>query len=178
MKKVLIIIDMQNDFITGALGNQDCEGAVPQIVKRLETEKYDFIYLTRDTHQSNYMETQEGRNLPVPHCIEGTDGWQIHDDIMHAVLQTGTDYKIIDKPTFGSELLGQELKDYIAMNADTELDFVGVCTGICVISNAMIAKAVVPETTINVIASCCACVTPKSHETALEAMKLCQMNIL
>lgn len=178
MNKVLVIIDMQNDFITGALGNKECEESVAKITSHLLDNSYDFIYLTRDTHQENYMETQEGKNLPVPHCIENTNGWEINSEVMAGVENTKTPYKIINKPTFGSETLGSEIKAYVAENEDTEITFVGVCTGICVISNAMIAKAVVPETKINVIADCCACVTPQSHETALEAMKLCQISIL
>lgn len=175
-KQILVIIDMQNDFVTGALGNAECQATVPNIVALLKNNTYDRVFLTRDTHQDNYMDTQEGKHLPVPHCIEGSDGWQVVPEIANAVADLNPIY--VDKPAFGSIQLGTLLKDACEeLGADTEITFVGVCTGICVISNVMITKATLPEIPVNVIASCCACVSPESHQTALDAMQLCQVNI-
>lgn len=174
--KVLIVVDMQNDFTSGALGNKECNGVVPKVVDIINTEKFDKIFLTRDTHQSNYLETQEGRKLPVEHCIKDTNGWQIRDEIMSAVK--GKEYNIIDKPTFGSVTLAMALNCVPSeVKKDYDITLVGVCTGICVISNALLLKAYFPEAKISVRADACACVTPESHKTALEAMKLCQIDI-
>lgn len=167
MSKALIVIDMQNDFITGPLGNPDCRSVVPNIVQTIQQGSYDQIIFTRDTHTENYLQTQEGRNLPVEHCIQGTEGWNIIDELSGIADQ----HTIIDKITFGSMKLPDYLKD------NEEIDLVGVCTGICVISNAMILKAAYPETKISVIASATACVTPESKQTALDAMELCQITI-
>lgn len=175
--KILVVVDMQNDFTSGALGNKECEGVVPKVVDIINNEEFDEIILTRDTHQSNYLETQEGKKLPVEHCIKDTDGWQIRDEIISAVRDKK--HSIIDKSTFGSIYLAMALNcvlDEEKKNYDITL--VGVCTGICVISNALLLKAYFPEAKINVRADACACVTPESHKTALEAMKMCQINII
>lgn len=170
--KLLIVVDMQNDFIDGALGTQEAVKILPHVKEKIKTyrqEGLDIIF-TRDTHKEDYLNTQEGINLPVPHCIEQTEGWQISSQ-----LEVG-DAKIINKPTFGST----ELAHYIGEKySDTELEIeiVGLCTDICVISNALTLKAFYPETKITVDASCCAGVTPKSHGTALEAMKMCHIQI-
>lgn len=175
-KKILVIVDMQNDFITGPLGNAECQAVLPKIVNLVSNNNFDEIILTRDTHQENYMDTQEGKHLPVPHCIEDSEGWQIVNEIANATANA--EPIIIDKPSFGSIQLGQVLEgicnDY---HGDIEITFTGVCTGICVISNVMIAKATLPEIPITVIADCCACVSPESHQTALDAMQLCQVAI-
>lgn len=167
MSRALIIVDMQNDFITGPLGNPDCQSVVPNIVQIIRQESYDKIIFTRDTHDKNYLQTQEGKNLPVEHCIQGTEGWNIIDEL----FDTANQHTIIDKITFGSMELPELLKEM------EEIDLVGVCTGICVISNAMILKAAYPEARISVIAYATACVTPDSKQTALDAMKLCQIAI-
>lgn len=177
MNKVLVVVDMQNDFTTGPLGNGECKAVVPEIVKLLKNGAYDHIIFTKDTHEQNYLDTQEGKNLPVTHCIRNTQGWKIVSEIENAV-RPGIKIACIEKSAFGSLELGNCLKGLAKDGKAEEIDFVGVCTGICVISNVMIAKAAVPETKINVIAGCCACVTPKSHENALEAMRLCQVNII
>ena len=178
MKKILVVVDMQNDFITGALGNAECQATVEKVVDVIKNNKYDNIFLTRDTHHDNYMETQEGKNLPVPHCIENTAGWEIVDAVSEAVaVCRDADVKIIDKPTFGSVELGAILRD-IYEKEDAIIDFCGVCTGICVISNVMIAKANCPEAEIRVFQDACACITPESHRTAIEAMRLCQVSII
>ena len=169
--KLLIVIDMQNDFIDGALGTKEAVAIVPNVAQKIKDarESGQIVAFTRDTHQENYLATQEGKNLPVVHCVQGTDGWQISSKLEVA------DSKIIDKPSFGS----MELAEYVAQLQDIEeVELVGLCTGICVISNAFILKAKLPELKITVDASCCACVTPESHATALAAMKLCQINIV
>ena len=179
MKKILIIVDMQKDFTNGVLGNAECEAAVQKIAIIVKQESYDFICLTRDTHYDNYLETQEGKKLPIAHCIKDTDGWQIREEIMNAVSQKYRDseYKIVDKESFGSISLGQFLcQEY--QSEELEIHFAGVCTGICVISNVLIAKAALPEAKVCVIEDACACVTPESHKTAIEAMKTCQVDII
>ncbi len=180
--KVLVVVDMQNDFICGTLGNAECEASVAPVVK-LIGKKYDHIFFTRDTHTVDYLKSNEGRNLPVVHCVEGTDGWQFHDDIEAAKIKAekrGIPTTVIDKPTFGSMTLAKELlslKKACEKESDLDIVFCGVCTGICVLSNVAIAKAAVPEAKISVESSACACVTPDSHKTALEAMKLIQINV-
>ena len=168
--KLLIVIDMQNDFIDGALGTKEAVAIVPNVAAKIEKARAagNMVVFTRDTHQQNYLETQEGKNLPVVHCVEGTDGWQISDKLK---VQ---DSRIFDKPSFGS----MALADFAASLENLEeIELVGLCTGICVISNAFILKAKLPEVKISVDETCCACVTPESHRTALSAMKLCQVNV-
>lgn len=171
MKKVLVVVDMQKDFIDGALGTKEAVAIVDRVAETVRAFDGEVIF-TRDTHGSDYLETQEGRNLPVVHCIEGTDGWQLDKKLQ--VLKTDS-MKIFDKPTFGSVALAEYLK------ADKEIEsitLVGLCTDICVISNALLIKANMPEVEIQVIEKCCAGVTPQSHANALEAMKMCQVNIV
>lgn len=169
---ILVVVDMQNDFIDGALGTKEARAIVPNVIEKIKG--FDGTVLaTRDTHKENYLETQEGRLLPVEHCIEGTFGHEIRGEI--DALLTG---EPIDKPTFGSVALGEKLA---AMNREDKIEsvtFVGLCTDICVISNALLAKAFLPEVPIFVDAKCCAGVTPESHERALSAMKSCQIGIL
>ena len=170
---ILVVVDMQNDFIDGALGTPEAGAIVPKVMVKMMN--FDGLVLaTRDTHGEDYLEKQEGKNLPVVHCIKGTYGWEIKDEIQQLLIS-----QPIDKPTFGSEALGKVLKD---LNNDVEpidsITLVGLCTDICVISNAMLLKAFLPEVPIMVDASCCAGVTPESHERALEAMKACQIEII
>ncbi len=169
---VLVVVDMQNDFIDGALGTKEAVAIVPAVVKKIKDFDGTVLY-TRDTHQSNYMDTQEGRNLPIPHCIEGTDGWQLQPDVAALVTQ-----EPIDKPTFGSVALGEELVRMDGTERIERITLVGLCTDICVISNAMLIKAFLPEVPIQVDETCCAGVTPESHKLALEAMKACQIQIV
>lgn len=169
--KILCVIDMQNDFIDGALGTNEAVAITDNVAKKIEfyRKNGDRVIFTRDTHYDNYMETQEGRNLPVPHCIKDTDGWQISSK-----LAVG-DSLIIDKPTFGSV----QLSEYIAgLEGVDEVELIGLCTDICVISNAMLIKARLPEVRVSVDSACCAGVTPESHSNALSAMKMCQIEIL
>ena len=183
MYKVAVIVDMQKDFTTGALGNKACEAVIPKIVDVIAYGGYDEVFLTRDTHDEHYLETQEGRKLPVVHTQRGGEGWQIVPAIMEAVHANceADRIHVIDKPTFGSEELMLAIKD-IAKNykeyGELQVDFMGVCTGICVISNVLPAKMAAPEATIRVIDSACACVTPESHRTAIEAMRTCQVDIV
>ncbi len=171
MKNILVVVDMQKDFIDGALGTAEAVAIVPNVEKKIREFQGEVIF-TRDTHEENYMETQEGKNLPVPHCIRGTAGWEID-----ASLQKYVTGKCIDKPTFGSVELGAYLKELEEKEPIETITLIGLCTDICVISNAMIAKATLPEVKIIVDSACCAGVTPQSHNNALEAMKMCQIII-
>lgn len=171
MQNILIVVDMQNDFIDGALGTAEAVAIVPKVAEKIANFQGKVIF-TRDTHEENYMETQEGKKLPVPHCIRGTEGWQIASTLSGFVQDV-----CIDKPTFGSVELGLYLKDLNEAEPIEKITLIGLCTDICVISNALLVKAVLPEVEIAVDASCCAGVTPQSHENALEAMKMCQITI-
>lgn len=169
MSKLLIVVDMQKDFIDGALGTKEACGIVPQVVSEIENFNGDVVF-TLDTHSSIYLETQEGKNLPVEHCIKGTDGWKLDKSI--EPLSQGR--RIFEKPTFGSV----ELANFVADGDYDDITLIGLCTDICVISNAMLIKAFLPEVKVSVKASACAGVTPESHENALNAMKMCQINII
>jgi nicotinamidase-related amidase len=169
MKKVLIIVDMQNDFLTGSLANPYAQAIIPNIKKKIEEYK-EFghkVYFTKDTHRSNYLETNEGKHLPVEHCIAGTNGWEICDELDDKACWH------IHKKTFGFPHWDEWIDDDIE-----SIEIVGTCTSICVVSNALILKATFREAEITVDASCCACVTPESHRHALEVMKLCHINVI
>lgn len=171
--KVLVVIDMQKDFIDGALGTKEAEKIVPRVAEKIKG--FDGrILTTRDTHGEDYLETKEGRNLPVRHCIKGTEGWEICQELKDLIKE-----KPIDKATFGSMELGRILKEYHEQEESVEsITLIGLCTDICVISNAMIVKASLPEVPVIVDAACCAGVTPASHRQALEAMKVCQIAVI
>ena len=171
MQKILLVVDMQNDFIDGALGTAEAEKIVPLVKEKIEGFEGSVLF-TRDTHFDNYMETQEGKRLPVPHCIKGTEGWQIRKEL--DALRTT---EAIDKLTFGSAELGQLLVRKNEEEPIESITVIGLCTDSCVISNALLAKAFLPETEIRVDAKCCAGVTPQSHENALNAMSVCQIVI-
>lgn len=170
MRKVIVVIDMQNDFIDGALGTKEAQAMLPYLVAKLEREKDALLIFTQDTHSKNYMETQEGRNLPVLHCIKPEKGWEIAPSLQPFVKKAAA---VIEKPAFGS----LELPKAVAKLQPDEVELVGLCTDICVISNAMILKTAFPELPVAVDASCCAGVTPASHDNALQAMKMCQVDI-
>ena len=172
MRKILVVVDMQNDFIDGALGTPEAQAIVPKVVEKMGQYEPRNVYLTRDTHYENYLETLEGRNLPVTHCIQGTHGWQLHD----AIAAAAENATIIDKPTFGSNRLAGLLMVERAQEG-LEIELVGLCTDICVVSNALLLRAAMPEVPIAVDASCCAGVTPERHRAALETMKSCQIQI-
>lgn len=169
MAKILVVVDMQNDFIDGALGTAEAVAIVPYVKSLIEG--FDGrVFFTRDTHFENYMETEEGKNLPVPHCIKGTEGWQIR-----AELDVLRRTEAIDKLTFGS----RELVDVLSREGEIEsITFVGLCTDICVISNAILVKSFYPEIPLTVDARGCAGVTPESHARALEAMRMCQIRVI
>lgn len=171
MQDILIVVDMQNDFITGALGSADAQAIVPNVVEKVKGFTGRVIF-TRDTHPENYMDTQEGHNLPVPHCVKGTAGWEICPELAPLCNE------VIDKPTFGSAKLGEVLVAADKEEAISSVTLVGLCTDICVISNAMLVKAFLPEVPIAVDAACCAGVTPDSHKTALSAMLPCQIKVI
>ena len=179
MKKILVVVDMQNDFLTGCLGNDGCRAAVPQVIDVISSGGYDHVYVTMDTHGEDYLSTQEGSKLPVVHCVSGTDGWKVNSDVMAAVEANydKADITTVTKGSFGSIELGNMIKQYCG-SEDAEVDFVGVCTGICVISNVMILKAYMPEAKICVIERACACVTKESHDTAISAMRTAQVDII
>ena len=192
--KVLIVVDMQKDFVDGSLGTKEAQAIVPLVAETIEqmADPNTVVIFTKDTHYENYMNTLEGKNLPVPHCIKGTAGHSIVDEVFNAyinVIGTYADaYEVypitdinpikVDRPTFGSVELQNILFDINDRIGIEEITLMGLCTGICVMSNAILAKATLPEVPVNVIEDCCACVTPESHKTALEAMKLCQINII
>ncbi len=174
MNKVLVVVDMQNDFIDGALGTKEAEAIVEKVAGKIAG--YDgIVVFTKDTHGEDYLMTQEGRNLPVTHCIKGTFGWELQKDIRK--LAEANNSMVFDKYTFGSMDLAEYLKEMSSVEEIEEIELVGLCTDICVISNALTIKAFLPEVKIKVDASCCAGVTPKSHGNALEAMKVCQIDI-
>ncbi len=170
MRRLLIVIDMQNDFIDGALGTPEALAIVEKVKDKIRSYPPQDVIATMDTHGEDYMSSQEGQNLPVPHCIRGTDGWQLRPEIGE-LLQNAAIY---EKPTFGSVRLAEDLK---ALSEMKELELVGLCTDICVVSNALLLKAVMPEVKISVDASCCAGVTPESHRAALATMRACQINV-
>ncbi len=170
MKKLLIVIDMQNDFIDGSLGTPEAVAVVENVKAKIRAYPSDAVIATMDTHGQDYLSTQEGRNLPVAHCIRGADGWRIRPEIA-ALL---TDAKIYEKPTFGSVEMAEAVR---AMGDVEEIELIGLCTDICVVSNALMLKAYMPEVKIIVDALCCAGVTPEKHEAALETMRSCQIEV-
>ena len=175
MQKILLVIDMQKDFVDGALGSAEALAIVPQLCERVAAAKTEGrrVIFTRDTHHADYLSTQEGRRLPVEHCIEGSEGWQLIPELR----EQAAGCEIFDKPGFGSLELGQTLQQQDSEEHIDEVCLLGLCTDICVISNAMLLKAFLPETRICVKADCCAGVSPESHATALEAMRCCQIDI-
>ena len=174
MKQFLIVVDMQKDFVDGALGTKEAVAIVPAAAKKIREFEGE-IFATFDTHYADYMESAEGKKLPVPHCIKGTDGWQLDAEIAAALNEKG--YTPILKHTFGAV----DLPAFIRQAADKEpfrIELIGLCTDICVVSNALLLKANFPEAPIAVDAACCAGVTPEKHEAALETMRSCQIDIL
>ena len=171
MDKAIIVIDMQNDFVYGELGTEQAIEMLPRLVAKLDKvvkEKSADLIFTQDTHKDDYLSTQEGRNLPIVHCIKNTEGWELIHDVKRFTPYAKA---VIEKKTFGSTRLPSLIKPY------KEVEFVGVCTDICIISNALLVKAFYPELVVSVDSKCCAGVTPESHATALAAMKACQCKI-
>lgn len=173
MEKILVVVDMQKDFVDGALGTKEAVGIVDKVAARIEAFE-GRIFATLDTHHPDYLETAEGRKLPVPHCIKDSDGWLLNEKVMYALSEKN--YRTIEKGTFGSTKLVEEI-GRLAGEDEIEIELIGLCTDICVVSNALLLKANFPEVRISVDASCCAGVTPKTHEAALETMGMCQIDI-
>lgn len=180
-KKILVVVDMQNDFVKGVLSNEATKAVLPKVVNKLKEHhnEYDAIYMTRDIHFDNYMNTLEGKKLPIPHCIKDTDGKDIVKEIWDVVKELRKNKKfirVVDKHTFASK----ELIDYISATCSTndEIEFCGVCTDICVVSNAITLRAEMPNTIIKVDADCCAGTTPEAHNAALTVMNSCQIDVI
>lgn len=175
MSKILVVIDMQKDFVSGCLGSKEAQAILPEVEKKVNAFHGEVVF-TRDTHQPDYMQTQEGRKLPVLHCVEGSEGWQLMDGLEQYRKEHGA--KVFDKVTFGSRQLGEALEEMNRQEHIESITFIGVCTDICVISNAMLVKAFLPEVPLIVDSRCCAGVTVQSHENALNAMRACQIEVI
>ncbi len=173
MRKLLLVIDMQNDFIDGALGTPEAEAIVDRVVEEIGKYPPADVIATRDTHPADYLNTQEGRNLPVVHCVKGTPGWELNEKVAAAL----GDARIVDKPTFGSVELAEMLAE-MAKTEELDITLVGLCTDICVASNALLVKAFLPEVPMRVVADACAGVTPASHAAALQTMQMCQVQVV
>jgi nicotinamidase-related amidase len=181
--KVLIVIDMQNDFIGGPLGTPEATVLVDKVAERIETSEGELILFTRDTHQEDYLTTPEGKKLPVVHCLEDSSGWQIHEKVFDAWRNNKSTIKLDDvfENTFNKAVFGSvDLVSYLDTHKDEidEIELVGVCTDICVVSNALMIKNTMPDIPLSVNAALCAGVTPESHEQALSTMKMCQVDII
>ena len=174
MKKILVVVDMQKDFVDGALGTKEAVAIVPNVVEKINAFDGE-IFVTYDTHFENYMQSAEGRKLPVAHCIKGTDGWQLDKAVQSALEKK--QYTAVEKLTFGSVDLPERIKKAVGEEEFT-IEVIGLCTDICVVSNALILKANFPECEIMVDSKCCAGVTPKTHEDALSTMKMCQIDVI
>ena len=175
MAKLIVVVDMQKDFIDGALGSSEAVKIVDRCAAKIASacDAGDIIVFTRDTHGDDYMQTEEGKNLPVPHCIKGSEGWQISSKLEGLC----PDAKVLDKETFGSMALGEYASELVRSGKIDSIELFGLCTDICVISNALLIKAFCPDIPIGVDASCSAGVTPESHDNALKAMESCQIHI-
>lgn len=174
MKKILIVVDVQKDFVDGALGTAEAQAMLPRLVEKMNNYEGEIIF-TRDTHEADYFNTQEGRILPVAHCIRNTPGWELIPELGTWCAKHGC--KIFDKPTFGSVAMAKELRQEYAQGILEEVELVGLCTDICVASNALLLKAYMPELPIKVDPTCCAGVTPEKHKAALDVMHSCQIII-
>lgn len=173
-EEYLIVVDVQNDFVTGSLGSGEAVNIIPNVLQRVSNFKGNICF-TKDTHDEEYLSTQEGKNLPVVHCIKGTKGWELIDELKQ--LQEQRQLKVYEKNTFGSIKLAESLRKEYEEKGIKSIELIGLCTDICVVSNALLLKAVLPEVPVYVNAACCAGVTPDSHKAALETMKSCQIHI-
>ncbi len=174
MKKILVVIDMQKDFIDGSLGTAEARAIVGKVAAAIREFEGTVLY-TMDTHSDHYPDTLEGKKLPVPHCIKGTEGWQVQPEIREALREKGA--RCFEKPTFGSFALAEYAASLIEDETSAEITVMGLCTDICVASNAILLRTKLPNTVIKVKADCCAGVTPQSHEAALATLAMCQMDI-
>lgn len=175
MHELLVIVDMQNDFLTGALGTAEGQAILPAVTDFVRGWAGELVF-TRDTHTPDYLNTQEGKNLPVVHCVKGTEGWQLAGELDALAKQRGC--KVFDKPAFGSTELAHWAAARHAQQPFDRISLAGVCTDICVISNALLLKAALPEVPVQVYGSLCAGVSPESHTRALEAMRVCQVQVV
>ena len=173
MRKILVVIDMQNDFISGSLGTKEAEAIIDHVVDKIRKHPIEDVIATRDTHTPEYLNTQEGKYLPVEHCIKGTKGWEINAKVKSALAEA----RVYEKPTFGSIALAEDLKA-LSDQENIEIELIGLCTDICVISNALLLKAFMPEVKISVDIACCAGVTPEKHAAAIETMRSCQIQVV
>lgn len=173
-EKYLIVIDIQNDFVTDALGTKEAEAIIGAAEEKIRNFAGTVIF-TKDTHEENYLDTQEGKNLPVKHCIRNTEGWQLVEALDKLQKEKGS--AVYEKPTFGSVRLAEDLRSKYENQELESIELIGLCTDICVISNALLLKAYMPECPISVDASCCAGVSPEKHQAALETMQSCQIMI-
>lgn len=174
MRKALIVVDIQNDFVDGALGSKEAVAIIGNACRKIRGFDGD-IFVTLDTHGEDYMNTQEGKKLPVSHCIKGTDGWRLNGEIEKAL--EGKDFAVIEKPTFGSKELAELISEKYK-GEELSVELIGICTDICVISNALTIRAHNTECDITVDSSCCAGVTPEAHNAALDVMKSCLINVI
>ena len=172
MRNILLIIDMQNDFIDGSLGSAEAENIVQNVINKIKEYPSENVFATKDTHEANYLSTSEGRHLPVEHCIRGSKGWDIRPEIMALIPSEN----VYEKGTFGSVALAEKVAE-MARKEEISIEIAGLCTDICVVSNALLIKAYLPEIPISVDSSCCAGVTPEKHAAALETMRSCQINV-
>lgn len=175
MKKYLIVVDMQKDFVNGALGTKEAEAIVPTVLEKVANFDGEVIF-TKDTHFENYLSTSEGKLLPVEHCIKGTEGWQLVEELEKYCAEKSC--RVYEKLTFGCKELAQDMRGKQEKEDIASIELIGLCTDICVVSNALLLKAFLPEIMIKVDASCCAGVTPEKHEAALETMKSCQIQVV
>lgn len=176
-RKILIVVDMQNDFVGGALGTKEAQAIVPAVVERIRQCRAAgwTLIATMDTHDESYMDTPEGKKLPVPHCIRGTAGWQLCDEVAQAL---GDDCLLVEKPTFGSVRLPGMIEKLTRGEAGVTIELLGLCTDICVVSNALLLKAHFTDAALQVRRACCAGVTPATHEAALQTMGCCQIDVV
>ena len=172
MRKILLVIDMQNDFIDGSLGSAEAENIVQNVINKIKEYPPENVFATKDTHEANYLSTSEGRHLPVEHCIRGSKGWDIRPEIRSLIPPEN----VYEKGTFGSLALAEKVAE-MARKEEISVEMVGLCTDICVVSNALLIKAYLPEIPISVDSSCCAGVAPDKHNAALETMRSCQINV-
>lgn len=172
--KALVVVDVQNDFVSGSLGTKEAQEMLPRLMKKVEAFE-GALFVTLDTHDEDYLQTQEGHNLPVVHCVRGTWGWELPAEL--GVLTDAKSATVFEKPCFGSVRLAEELVKLHASEPLEGIELVGLCTDICVVSNALMIKAVLPEVPVSVDASCCAGVTPEKHEAALVVMESCQVAV-
>jgi len=179
MNKILVVVDMQNDFLTGTLANESAVNVIPNIKREIESGKYTHIIFTKDTHLSNYLETQEGKKLPVVHCIYGTPGWEVCDELLNSNFGE-IEPMFLNKHTFGYSDWGYYFDCNDLNGDDSEFTFTGTCTDICVVSNALAVKAAFPEAQVKCIADCCAPLfgDPKRQESALTVMESCQVDVI